>query len=171
MPHLWIRDETEQWAVFPLLFHEYSLERLLKSSETTTADAITISLVRNRQEETDVWHLLAPFSTRVSVNGLPMTTGLRTLRDRDQITIGHRSAYFSIEERAECVAFPGTERKFFCARCRQELTAGALAVRCPQCNVWHHQSEELPCWTYTAHCGLCSQPTDLEAGYRWQPDE
>ena len=171
MSHLWVKDETEQWAVFQLLSERYPLEPLLKWSAPTTQTVSVVSIVRSRREENQQWHLLVPHGVRVSVNGLPIMTGLRTLRDRDQITIGDRSAYFSTEERVQRVAFPGAERKFFCARCRQELIAGVSAVKCPQCNVWHHQTEELPCWTYANHCGLCSQPTDLEAGYRWQPDD
>ena len=44
-------------------------------------------------------------------------------------------------------------------------------VTCPQCGVWHHQRETdaLRCWTYSPHCAMCDQPTDLSAGYRWTP--
>jgi len=44
-------------------------------------------------------------------------------------------------------------------------------VRCPQCGVWHHQSDELPCWVYSSSCSLCDHPTALDAGYRWIPGE
>lgn len=171
MSHLWIKDEEQQWAVFLLLSDTYALEPFLEWSTRTTESGSAVSIVRSSGEENEQWHLLVPHGVRVSVNGLPIITGLRTLRDRDQITIGDRTAYFSTEERVQRVPFPGGERKFFCARCRQELIVGVSAVKCSQCNVWHHQTNELPCWTYAAHCALCSQQTDLEAGYRWQPDD
>lgn len=171
MSHIWIKDETDEWAVFQLLSDELCLNELLQSSGAQAGPGNTVAIVRTQQDETDQWHLLATSAARVRINGLPLLAGLRTLRDRDQISIGEGSAYFSIEERAHCVAFPGADRKLFCARCRQELLQGVTAVRCPQCNVWHHQTDELPCWTYAAHCGLCAQPTDLEAGYRWRPED
>ncbi|HLA13262.1 MAG TPA: hypothetical protein VJ023_21960 [Pyrinomonadaceae bacterium] len=168
MPHLWIRDETDQWAVFQLRLEEYELRELLKGADSS---GTAVSMVRTHRDENEDWHLLAPRGAPVSVNGLPLMEGLRTLRDRDQIVFADRAAYFSTEERARRVSFSGGERKLFCARCRQELVPGVIAVKCPQCNVWHHQTDEFPCWTYSAHCGLCSQLTDLEAGYRWQPTD
>lgn len=170
MAHLWIRDDTDQWAVYLLTgtcsFDDLSADTLLRQENIGAVSLIPVS-----DANTEEWHVVAGLRVGVRVNGLPLLTRIRHLRDQDQIAVAQRWAYFSTEERAHCAPFPGADRKLFCARCRQELFAGVEAVKCPQCGVWHHQSEELPCWTYAAHCGLCSQLTDLNAGYRWQPGE
>jgi len=169
MAHLWVMDETDQWAVFELLGDEISLDELPRETRFKTRSQAL--LLRTSEDGAGKWQLLTKSTTSVRVNGLRWLTGLRTMRDRDQISVGQTRAYFSTEHRARCVAFPGSERKLFCARCRQELLDGAMAVRCPQCGIWHHQTDDLPCWTYAAHCGSCSQPTDLDAGYRWRPED
>jgi hypothetical protein len=66
---------------------------------------------------------------------------------------------------------PETPRGMMCPRCRQRIEKETLAVRCPQCGLWHHQSEELPCWTYSSTCAMCPQPSALDAGYQWTPTE
>lgn len=170
MSHLWLKDETDQWAVF-LLTRRCSFDQLTAESLSNTEGSGKASLVPTRDESNQQWHLVTELRVRIRVNGLPLMTRIRTLRDRDQISLAGTSAYFSTEERARRIPFPGADRKLFCARCRQELMTGSVAVKCPQCGIWHHQSEELPCWTYAEHCGLCSQPTDLDAAYRWRPGE
>ena len=44
------------------------------------------------------------------------------------------------------------------------------AVRCPQCGIWYHQHDQLPCWTYAPACGFCPQSTALDAGFAWTPE-
>ena len=106
----------------------------------------------------------------VHVNGAPLDTGIRLLRDRDELRAGGRRTFFSGESLAEVVLFPGGERSVFCPRCRLEVAPGSPAVRCPGCNVWHHQTDDMPCWTYGDHCTLCEQPTALDVGFRWTPE-
>ena len=50
-----------------------------------------------------------------------------------------------------------------------------MAVRCPnqRCGAWHHQdaAQSLDCWTYGPTCNLCGRSTQLDAGFRWTPEE
>jgi hypothetical protein len=110
-------------------------------------------------------------SPALHVNGVALDVGIRVLRDRDEVRVGDARAYFSAEALPVVVAFPGAERPVFCPRCQQEIAPQSAAVRCPSCGVWHHQADELPCWTYDAKCALCDQPTALDGGLRWSPEE
>jgi hypothetical protein len=84
---------------------------------------------------------------------------------------GHR-CFFSTEELAQIVSFPGLAQTAFCPRCKQKVEPGDPAVVCPHCHAWHHQSEKYPCWTYGATCALCQvQSTALDAGYAWTPEK
>jgi hypothetical protein len=50
------------------------------------------------------------------------------------------------------------------------IEAGSAVVKCPNCGVVYHQSEERPCWTYADSCSMCARKTDLDAGFQWTPD-
>lgn len=109
----------------------------------------------------------------VAINGAAPGLGLVVLRDRDEVRLASgRRLFFSTERLPQIVPFPGSERALICARCRTAIAPGALAVCCPGCGTWCHQSAELPCWRYegTTHCPLCAQSNDPEAGYRWTPE-
>ena len=120
----------------------------------------------------EMWVLLNPENVPVLVNGEPVLTGIRVLRNKDEIRIGGtgRRFYYSTERLARVERFAGGEPAVFCPRCKREIATGFEAVRCPQCQIWHHQSAELNCWTYSSSCSLCDQPTGLDAGYRWTPE-
>ena len=116
------------------------------------------------------WTLLAGREASLRVNGLPLALGIRALRDRDEISFAGHRLYFSTEELAQIVPFPGLAQPACCPRCKQKLEIGHLAVSCPRCKAWHHQSEKFPCWTYEPTCALCQiQSTALDAGYSWTP--
>jgi Zn finger protein HypA/HybF involved in hydrogenase expression len=115
--------------------------------------------------------MISSANAGVSINGLPLTVGIRALADRDEIRAGERAFYFSTESLAQVEDFPGSDNALFCPRCKQEIEKNTSAVRCPACSVWHHQTDELNCWTYAETCALCSQQTDLSAGFRWTPEE
>ncbi len=124
------------------------------------------------------WVLLG--ESDVSVNGDRLHTGIRVLRDRDEIRCGGSRVFFSTERLPQVEPFPGTEQPVLCPRCRQVIEPGTPAVRCPgaNCGLWFHQSEEvLPCWTgYSAQpfktCAMCDYPARLypEADFRWTPE-
>ena len=126
-----------------------------------------------REGNTDRWVALAGPASHLRVNGIPLAAlGMRVLADRDEVSLpGVGSTYFSTEVRAGVVQFPGAERAVFCGRCRQAIQAGSPAVRCPHCGIWYDQSEELPCWRYSATCAYCENSTALDAGFSWTPAE
>lgn len=128
-------------------------------------------LLRGRGPEGDAWLVLSAAPNRVRINGGSLHMGIRALRNGDELHVdGLGRLFFSTEQLARIEPFPGAARPVFCPRCKQEIGQHYQAVRCPQCSVWHHQSEDLPCWTYSETCALCDQPTQLGAGYRWTPE-
>lgn len=115
--------------------------------------------------------VLVPPGTRLLVNEMPVTAGLRVLGHRDALRLeGGPPFYFSAEEEARVEPFAGGAA-MHCPRCRTEVRAGEAAVRCPGCGLVHHQREDHPCWTYAPKCAGCDQPTDLGAGLRWSPED
>jgi hypothetical protein len=111
-------------------------------------------------------------SSGTAINGLPLIGGLRTLSDQDEISCPAAGAlFYSTERLARVEPLPALGYEVSCPRCRQPIASGSAAVRCPGCEVWHHGSEELPCWTYAPTCALCQQQTAADTGYRWTPEE
>jgi hypothetical protein len=157
MAHLWI-EEAARWAALPL--HADGLR---------LADAEAPLLRRGRTPEGETWVVIG--GRDVFVNGRRLAAGMRVLRDRDEIRVGDSSPiFFSCERLAAIEAFAGASGPAYCPRCKQELLHETPVVRCPQCRVAHHQTDELPCWTYTPACALCDQPTALDGAYRWRPE-
>lgn len=118
----------------------------------------------------DAWLLVGGDHAGVAVNGVRVHAGARMLADRDEIrTAGGERLFFSTERLAAAGRFPGADKPAFCPRCKQTIDAGAAAVRCPACDRWYHQDDDLPCWTYNDRC-MCDHPTGLDAGFRWSPN-
>jgi hypothetical protein len=128
----------------------------------------------------DTWALFAGPTARPLVNGLPSPIGLVILSDRDEIRwlSSHDPSgspahplFFSTERLASIAPYPAGERRGLCPRCKQPLTPGDAAVRCPGCGLWHHATDALKCWTYGEHCAACQQTTSLDAGFQWTPED
>jgi hypothetical protein len=151
-------DDGGRWVAAPLPSDEIHL---------ATGDGAAIH--RSSGSEGERWVLIG--SATVSVNALPLLVGLHVLRDRDEIRLGEMRVFFSTETLAAVAACPAAPEPLKCPRCTQTIDTGAPAVRCPQCGVWHHQSERLPCWTYVDTCQLCDQTTALDGTYRWTPED
>lgn len=175
MAHLWVTTDANQWAVLPLEDEAFTLStsppmpvrRPLDEGEVLSG----VALVRTRGADAITWVLIAGTGSGVSVNGLPLATGIRVVSDRDEIRVpGVSNVYFSTESLARVEAFPGSDQTLFCPRCKQEIEQWAAAVKCPACGVWHHQTEELNCWTYSEVCALCAHATGLSAGFQWTPE-
>ena len=167
MAHLWIRDQravcsgesiSGEWLVWPLTDGALALGTAL--------------LLCSRGVDGEQWLVMSAGASGVRLNGAALLTGIRALRDHDELHVdGVGRVFFSTEQLARIEPFPGAERPAFCPRCKQEIDKHYPAVRCPQCNVWYHQSQDLPCWTYSDTCALCAQATHLGAGFRWTPEE
>ena len=178
MAHLWIEERPGDWAVMPLQPPRMSLDAASardggvvcvrgRADADRRADAL---LVEAGPLGRSGWHLIASPDVRVAVNGLPLLGGLRVMADRDEIRLENAApCFFSTELLARVVDMPITDLPMTCPRCRQRIESATPAVACPACSLWHHQSENLPCWTYAPTCALCPQPTPLDAGFLWTP--
>jgi hypothetical protein len=120
----------------------------------------------------ETWLVIHAPGVALRINGTALTTGIRVLSHRDELRLTGVAGrvFFSLEGLARVAPFDGVDGSR-CPRCQQPIERGTPAVRCPQCGVWHHESEEFGCWTYSPSCSLCDQPTELGAGFRWTPEE
>lgn len=117
------------------------------------------------------WYILSPAGAQVRVNGETLFLGTRSLKHRDEILVDGARFFFSTERLAVIEPLPELDHAVHCARCKQPVAAGVLAVRCPGCGAWHHQNEQFGCWAYAAKCALCDFATEMSGGYRWTPDQ
>ncbi|MHC4422188.1 MAG: hypothetical protein ACYS1E_16530 [Planctomycetota bacterium] len=116
------------------------------------------------------WVLVSAVRTYARVNG-DRVPGIRVVLDKDEISGPQLGRfYFSSDRRATIEPYTGPADAT-CPRCLQPLRQGQLSVKCPKCSTTLHQSEQWPCWLHTERCQLCDQSTDLDADYRWRPEE
>jgi hypothetical protein len=176
MAHLWMWQESLEWVNVPLEAEAYDMEsrppRPIGAGTVTQQGARRVALVSVAPRgPAGSWVLVGRPGALIMVNGLPLLGGIRALRDRDEVRgPGPEHWFFSSELLARVEAFPGPGQ-VPCPRCRQPIEPQTPAVRCPDCRLWHHQTEALPCWTYGETCAQCHQATALDAGYRWTPAE
>ena len=180
MAHIWARqaDEGGEWAIV-------SLDDDGEAFRLTGDPSAPVAAYGNKwgkrggayimrhchSDGSESWQLFASGDADVAVNGTRMRLGVRVLRDKDEIRVGKSGPLlFSTERQARVEEFGGIGKPAMCPRCQQEIPTGTPAIRCPSCGVWHHQSDDLPCWTYSGRCALCDQRTDLEAGFSWTPE-
>ena len=178
MPHLWIRDTDGLWCIAPLEQELYSIgigRNGVVELVIGNKDNYTIIARHQTGQARAAWILMVAPERTVRINGAPMPAGIRVLQDRDHVQLHERSIAVSLFYSSELIprpdVFPGTAQPCFCPRCKQAIEANTPAVRCPGCAVWYHQSDEYPCWTYSASCALCPQKTDLEAGFAFSPED
>lgn len=188
MAHLWFPDDVKPWAALVLEEGVYDLDHTPPVRVPAEQAARECALWERRKQVLLIpaagahcpataapgnrWALLAGPHRRVWVNGSRLDLGLRLLDDRDHIRLdSSRSYYFSAEMLARAKIYTGGAQPIQCPRCKTEVLAGSRAVRCPGCGVWHHQTDERPCWTHAPTCALCDRTTELEgAHYRWVPE-
>ncbi len=115
--------------------------------------------------------LLCQPSAAARVNGVPVSTGIRLVSDRDAIALGSGSPLFvSTDAQPLLAPFPAADRPCLCPRCSTVLEADTPACRCPNCGQWMHASDVLPCWSGFPSC-LCGFPSASDAGRGWSPAE
>ena len=181
MANLWHNSEDEGWERTAVpgaaILRGGSIECIdIESIDRAAEDALCGEVVLYQQRSnthSPTWLLLAPPDSGVCINNMPLWAGIRAQDDRDSIRLpGFPTLYFSTEHLAQVEAFPSPE-SVFCPRCKLKISTGDMAVRCPQCQVWHHEqvADERCCWSYSGTCALCDQATDLEsARFRWTPE-
>ena len=176
MPHFWITNAAGGWGILRLAGEcclDGSAEKVLRIAPPASGPSLADVrlLPPDAAGVSPSWTLLRGRGAALRVNGQPLVLGIRALRDRDEISIAGQRCFFSVEALANIVAFPGLAQPVCCPRCKQNVEVGQLAVACPHCRAWHHQSETLPCWSYAPTCALCQiQATALDAGYSWTPE-
>ena len=177
MSHTWVLDNEQRWQAHRLVAAGHDLHALLLPAGSGGAPALledgrAARLLSVYTGNAERWAVVAGPAAQLRVNGIPLgAVGARVLGDRDEIALpGVGSAYFSTESLAEVVAFPGADRAVFCWRCRREIKPGELAVCCPACRIWFHQTPDFKCWRYSDTCS-CSQSTALDTGFHWVPEE
>ncbi len=182
MAYLWMED-NDGWAALPLSETRYSLGI---SVARPGALACWEGLVPGRRAllsrttadgQAERWAVIDAVD-RLQINGIPLHSGIRVLRDRDAIRLERAPrAFFSAESSPRIEPFPGTEA-VSCPRCHCPIEPGQDAVRCPNCGIWHHEftdpdkKRDWKCWTYGPTCAQCGkQETAFDAGPRWTPEE
>jgi len=154
MAYLWQR-EAAGWAA-----------RALSRDSLQYAPGIVLV----REAASGAWVLCCAPGLGVRVNGHPVRIGLRVLADRDEIRVpGEASTYFAAETLPRVEQYTSADA-VRCARCREPLARGEPAVRCPGCGTWHHETGDLPCWTYAETCAACPGPTAFQRVLRWAPE-
>jgi hypothetical protein len=115
--------------------------------------------------------LISAPDARVTVNGY-RPLGIVVLRDRDMITIGSQSLLFAEKMPTNPEPLPARASDLCCARCKEVLRVGELAIRCAACGAWHHSRPESPqddCFLYDdAKCGRCFRSRDE---IHWAPED
>jgi hypothetical protein len=186
---MWIREEKE-WTVLPLASDRYEIAAGRTDSDSAAPVAGRAPVVlRTRTGDSDAnersaailvrsaatgagpeaWSLVI-LDEAIRINGRPVGIGLRRLRDRDELRLpGGERSYFSTECQAEIVPYPRADG-ITCPRCKTKIAEGEAAVRCPDCAIWYHQTDDRPCYTYSPTCGTCPRASDLDAGFRWTPE-
>jgi hypothetical protein len=176
MAHLWTIAAGSVWAPVPLDGAAFALgpdgPTRLSAPRVRAAGPDTIVLRRTGAGPDTCWSLLIPAAVAARVNGVSSPLGIVVLVDRDEIRLpGADPVFLSTETLPTVVPFATGTSHGFCPRCRQPLEPGAPSVECPACGLWYHQTDTLPCWTYSDRCVACGRPTPLDAGYAWSPEE
>ncbi len=179
MAHLWrLMSESGEWTPLPLDGDAFTLDNDGPSRVPELLSARGAPLGLRRVEDPArhgggaAWTLIVGRGAHVLINGSPASLGLVALLDRDELRLARGGPlFFSTETLAQVSPFPASGSRGFCPRCKQPIDAGTPAVRCPGCGLWHHASDDLPCWTYGAQCSACPQETAVDAGFRWTPEE
>jgi hypothetical protein len=178
MAHIWLKHNKEEWMAMALNNDVMTLTKdgvypvSIVQDEKTEQGSVFIKSWQHAEEQ--IWLVMAGRGTRVWVNGRLLQTGIRFLKDRDDVRVHDQlSVFFSTEKLARVVPYTPGASSVFCPRCKQPFVDGTPSVQCPHCGVWHHQDEAqaLECWLYSERCAMCDQLTDLHAGFRWSPLE
>jgi hypothetical protein len=175
----WQDEELGTWKTMALVEGGYCMGASAGADEAMLVAAPPEqpwpALVRRESGKgREQWLCVAsPDAAMPRVNGDPVV-GFRILAHRDVVEFGGawkgQRIVFSAEKKARVETHLGNEKPL-CPRCKMAVGAGEAVVRCPGCGTVHHQRDDRQCWTYGARCAVCAQPTALDAGLMWSPEE
>jgi hypothetical protein len=174
MAHIWFRNDEDIWSAMTLDRHAVDISvhppQAMAEGFQMGEDSLVV-VIRSAAGDSPVWVLLAGAKSDVRINGFAPVARVHVLQDRDEIRVQSLDPiFFSTETLARTGEFTATERAVFCGRCRQPIQNGEMAVNCPKCGIWYHQTEQLLCFTYSPQCNFCDQSTSLDAGFNWIPE-
>ena len=166
MPHLWYLKNGE-WIAESL-----AASRPLHEWTRDGSALVQIASAYSRRRV----HALLDAGASLQVNGESIATGMRVLRDHDEVLCPDGTRlWFSTESITEVVAYPGradsdsdTER---CPRCHCRIERGSDAVACTFCFNFYHYTADRRCFSLHDRCAVCQHAT-VEVGepsLEWQP--
>jgi hypothetical protein len=131
-------------------------------------------LIRTGMANAENWFVLPGPAAQLRLNGIPVTTGMARLVDKDVLAFAANPAeWVFTTERFAAIGTYEDAAGLFCPRCKLPLDPGQKVVACPSCRVIHHQDESIEklCWTYSDGCANCYRGTNLtNPTYSWTPN-
>ena len=126
MAHIWLQNANHEWTAIPLSDDECRLESLFNETieKVSASDGAPpdVRFLRTEIDNQENWAVVTGYESGVTINGIPLSLGIRVFRDRDEIRWSREGiGFFSSEEPASVVDFPQGDRKVFCPRCKQRL--------------------------------------------------
>jgi hypothetical protein len=185
MAYLWIENaEDGRWLPVELIGETWVFSTTVPRALGESGDGDSVSrptlLVRRGSPTNGQWVLLAGHDANVRVNGSPMASVNRVLQDHDEILLGDAETdfwqrwFFSMAGNATVEPFPDSRAPACCAKCKRPILVGELAVRCPACGHWHHETGNGQCcWSLPGCCTRCRcrAPLDSSVGSRQAGDD
>lgn len=165
--HLWrLMDSWQQAPLETVLY----LRGLAGGGVVVGAEKIGTplgTLIRFTENGVPRAALITPPGAPLVLNGYPQL-GVTVLEDRDEISVAGERLLFARHESPAETVFPAGGPEARCARCKAVVNPGDACVRCPACAAYHHEREDLRCWTYQPTCGCSAR---LRAELTWHPAE
>lgn len=148
---LWVKDDrSSAWRPMPL------------TVPLTIGPATIVPFVEHRVARAA---LVTAAAANLTVNGYA-PLGVTVLEEKADIAADGVRLLFSHYTPAEPAPLPAAHAGERCSRCLGTLAAGELAVRCPACAAFAHESPRLPCHSYDPHTGCCGR---ARAELAWTP--
>ena len=118
------------------------------------------------------WTLLAGREASLRVNGtVALVLGIRALRDRDEISFAGQRCFFSTEELARIVPFPGWLNPFAARGANKRWSLAIPPSRARTAVRGITSRRNFPAGPTMPTCAFCQlQSTALDAGYSWTPE-
>ena len=178
MAYLWARDKDRTWSAISLSDDplEIGQSRPMKlrpeDHPLGREDGVVLFSAEDAYKER-TWTLIWGAGRTVRINGYVIHTGLRTLTHGDEITVStNEPVFFSNETVVRVEIFEGSDKEIFCPRCKKTIETGQSIIRCPECGIAYHTSDDpdKDCWHFGPAC-MCGHSTKNDNELLWVPDD